>query len=272
MNIKFNEILILNECEKYKVHLASWNGIDYPLDVFSRNKAEWEDWNKWRDSRDDYNRDFVFSLIEFHHESDTWLFGGIYKILGSSNENRSLSYDIELTDTFKSLIGRLKLSFKRPGRARVIKLESYIDSFEIKEILSEEFNGNNFPGFENICIPFKNLEVAIKNEKPDWKASLSSVKGVYLIRDRITGKCYIGSAYGEYGIWKRWSDYIQSGHGWNEGLQQLFNEKGFDYIKENFIFSILEFHALFTEDYKIIDRESHWKAVLGTREFGFNLN
>ncbi|MGJ4789533.1 GIY-YIG nuclease family protein [Leptospira koniambonensis] len=272
MNISFNELFPFNDSNSYKVHLASWNGTDHPLDVFARSESEWEDWNKWRDSRDDYNRDFVFSLIEYYVESDTWLFGGIYKIIGSTNVNRSLSYDIQLTDKLKNFIGRLKITFKRPGRARVIKLETYIDSFEIKEILREKFDGTMFPGYENICLTYKNLESAVKNERADWKSSLSSVKGIYLIRDKNTGKCYVGSAYGENGIWKRWSDYIYTGHGWNEGLLELFNAEGIGYLKENFIFSILEFHPIFTDDTKIIQRESHWKAILGTRENGYNLN
>lgn len=272
MSIKFKEIFEFHDSDQYKVHLASWNGESHPLDVFARDRDEWHDWNRWRDSRDDYNRLYVLSLIDYYSEKNTWLFGGIFLITGSSNQNRSLSYEIQLTDKMKDFIGRLKISFVRPGRARVIKLESYIEKFEVKEILRQEYSGQNFPGYENICHPYLNLEVLYQTEEPEWKSALSSVKGIYLIRDKNSGKCYIGSAYGESGIWGRWSEYIATGHGWSEGMLELYNDKGIEYMRKNLIFSILEIHSFYKDDSKVIDRESYWKTVLGTRENGLNRN
>ena len=45
-----------------------------------------------------------------------------------------------------------------------------------------------------------------------------------MLFDRSTGKKYIGSAYGENGIWKRWSDYIYSNNGGNKEMLQLDND------------------------------------------------
>jgi hypothetical protein len=68
----------------------------------------------------------------------------------------------------------------------------------------------------------------------------------------------------------RWGSYINNGHGGNKGLKDL----GFDYIKENFTYSILDTFRSAVDDAYIIEREIYWKNVLLTRErdFGYNEN
>jgi excinuclease UvrABC nuclease subunit len=43
-----------------------------------------------------------------------------------------------------------------------------------------------------------------------WVTSLSSVNGVYLIQDKETDKLYVGSAYGDNGIYGRWASYSKN--------------------------------------------------------------
>ena len=101
---------------------------------------------------------------------------------------------------------------------------------------------------------------------------LQSIKGVYLITDKSNGKKYVGSAYGDYGLWSRWETYILTGHGWNEGLVNVLSENGIDYARENFQFSLLEFYSMKIDNQVIINREQYWKEVLCTRQFGYNMN
>ena len=87
------------------------------------------------------------------------------------------------------------------------------------------------------------------------------------------GKKYVGSAYGEHGIWSRWSCYIGTGHGWNDELTQLISVQGYDYAKSNFKISLLEYRPMKTDDKIIIEREGFWKNVLLSRtSFGYNKN
>ena len=116
------------------------------------------------------------------------------------------------------------------------------------------------------------LRAIVSSEKPDWKASLMAVKGVYLIVDMKNGKTYVGSAYGDAGIWSRLSCYVYTGHGWNDELVKTIKEQGIDYALGNFKFSILEVCAFNTSDEMIIRRESHWKNVMLSRQFGYNKN
>lgn len=69
---------------------------------------------------------------------------------------------------------------------------------------------------------------------------------------------------------QRWKSYIFDGHGGNKELKILVAEKGFDYIKQNFQYSILENYNSKVDDHVILERESWWKETLQTRVFGYN--
>jgi len=65
--------------------------------------------------------------------------------------------------------------------------------------------------------------------------------------------------------------YATFGHGGNKELRQLLRAKGDEYAN-NFQFSLLEVCDINANPDYIISRESHWKDVLLTREFGLNRN
>jgi len=66
----------------------------------------------------------------------------------------------------------------------------------------------------------------------------------------------------------RWKSYVKNGHGGNIELKKF----SFEYIKRNFKYSILEIFKSTIDDNIIIERESWWKSVLLTKEFGYNRN
>lgn len=268
--IKLSDILDLGDIKEYKAHCAVYNGKDQPLDDFARNIEDWHEWNKFKGTKNDFNRKYIFSLISFYHEPDTWLFGGIYKVI--EVDPITNKYIIELDKTASQFIGRLKMKFKLIGRQRRIKLENIFNEIIVSEILKEPYSGQVFPGYENIDLGFEQLEIIIKNNKLDWQAALQNIKGIYLITDKKNGKKYIGSAYGDYGIWSRWQCYIETCHGGNDELTKLIKEKGIDYARNNFKFTLLEYRPTKVDDKVIIEREGFWKKALLTRDFGYNLN
>jgi hypothetical protein len=117
------------------VHLACWKGSDQPLDVFVRSRDEWDYWNRWRAARDDFDRDFIFALIDFYPEGDRWLFGGAYQVLSKTGENFTHSYTVKLLDESLPYIVRLKVALKRPGRAKAVNLENYYQEITVCEVL-----------------------------------------------------------------------------------------------------------------------------------------
>lgn len=255
--------------ENYKIHFARWNKEAQPLEVWVRNKREWQAWQEYRPTRDEFNRPLIFSLIRFYHEPDTWLFGGVFRILNRHAHH----YEVELTNDGEGFIGRLKLHSPYRERAPRVRFENHYSQFDVQEILREPYTGRAFPGFEAIHLSFEELEALVRNSRSDWRAALSSVKGIYLISDAKTGKRYVGSAYGDQGIWSRWCTYVETGHGGNVELRALVNDPTLEYCRKAFQFALLECRPATTPDSILLEREAFWKRILGTRgEQGLNRN
>ena len=262
---------------KYKLHLSAYNGYEQPLDVFARDFEEWKGWNEWRGNKNDFNRDYIFSLIPDYHRANKYLFGGIFKVVERYDDygDTEVGYKVELAEQFKELTGRLVIDFYRYSgmRGRAFCLETFINDMTVSSIKEKPYGGIDFPGYDNVLLPFNMLELLVKNQKQDWITALSNIKGIYVICDKSNGKKYVGSAYGDAGVWSRWSWYATTGHGYNDELVELISKKGLEYARENFQISLLEVSSMRTDDSSIIERESFWKEVLLTRtKYGYNKN
>lgn len=269
MTILLSDIWTITSPNSYKCHFARWDGEHQPLEVWARDKAEWQEWQEYRPARDDFNREYIFSLIQFYHEPDIWLFGGVFRVL-RRHENR---YDVVLTDDGAAFSGRLKLRSPYRNRTTRVNFENHYPLFEVQEILREPYSGRAYPGYEDIDLSFEELEALVRNVRADWKAALESIKGVYLITDVSSGKRYVGSAYSDGGVWSRWCSYIASGHGGNVELRALVDDPSLDYCRKWFRFALLEYRSNATPDAKIIEREAFWKRILLTRgDNGLNRN
>jgi hypothetical protein len=140
MKIMLKEVLPIANLDEYKVHFAKWSKISQPLDVFTKDRREWQGWQEYRPARNDFNRPLIFSLASFYYELDTWLFGGVFRVL-ARNKKR---YKVELTDIAAGFIGRLKLRSPYNSRAVRVNMENHYDDFEVTEILAEPFSGRPF--------------------------------------------------------------------------------------------------------------------------------
>ena len=154
-----------------------------------------------------------------------------------------------------------------------MNFENHFGVLTVREILREPYAGRSFPGYDDVHLTFGELETLVANARLDWKTALENVKGVYVITDTSTGLRYVGSAYGDQGIWSRWSSYVGSGHGGNVELRSLVNDPSLAYCRANFQFALLEQRSSRTPDESIIAREGYWKDVLLTRgKYGLNRN
>ena len=77
-----------------------------------------------------------------------------------------------------------------------------------------------FRNYEELILSFDQLVAVTENqdEYADYYQALNSVNGIYLICDTETGKQYIGTTYGQEGIWGRWSGYAKTQHNGNTGI------------------------------------------------------
>lgn len=144
MPIKLNEILHIENPQDYKVHLASKypDSGTQPLDVFVRDKDEWKGWNEHKSEKDDFNRNYIFSLIDFYPEPGTWLFGGIFEVKERFPAvKKGHGYRVELSDICKNYIGLLKLHWKRKGRKKDRKYENCMKGFTLVKLLKTPYTG-----------------------------------------------------------------------------------------------------------------------------------
>lgn len=267
--MELSNIISLDALDRYKLHAARHNGHVQPLDIFVQSKVEWQGWNEWRGTKNEFNRQFILSIMDFYPERHIWLFGGVFEVLHRFDDR----YEVKLCDNGKELIGRLKVKLEIK-RGRSFLLENYYDQMEIVEVLREPYVAECFPGYENICMDFKKLKIIFEHDRLDWKSALSNTKGIYVISDKSTGKKYVGKADGESGIWSRWSAYLFGGSGGNIELVKLIEQKGMEYVQQNFQLTLIEAFSWKTPDSLINKRESFWKKALLTSrdQFGYNAN
>ena len=272
--VKFN----IHEGDQTK---PAWDALR--ADEDSEKYQGWINMNgyKSKQSNNNYgNAEYVLTFAQYYPLGKKYyIFGGMYKIEKILPEVfKQQGYKLTLMDNFKEyrkrLIIKLKKSIGDWGRNRRFKnfIQSSLDA-EIYAVTPIQIM-EDFPGFNNVCLTHKELQYIFKNDAPEWKKQLSSVKGVYCITDTSTGKLYIGSAYGEYaGIWQRWQAYADVNNltGGNKVFREL-KKDGKEYIINNFTYTILEIFDTKTADNIIIERESYWKDVFQSRKFGMNKN
>lgn len=275
--ILLNDILKIpeNEIQEYKVKFNVNNGYIEPLIIMTRNYEEICNWIAWKKDKDDLPRPKVLGFVRYYTVSqEQWIFAGAYEVNKKNNFNEikeGVGYDLTPIPEYKNLYGRLVVEYKNTTQQLKRNAENVLNDIKVVELLKKPYNGIEFEGYNNINLTFQELEVIIKNNVDEWKRKLENVTGIYMLFDRSTGKKYIGSAYGENGIWKRWSDYIYSKNGGNKEMLQLDN----NYIRDNFTFTLLEWYAIGTDFEFIISRENYWKKVMLSRKtdsYGYNDN
>lgn len=278
--IKLVDLLHISKDDysKYKIHFAT--GANDKMEPYNKFLiGEFKDWQEHQTNKN-FSRQYVISLI--YYSKNVWMFGGIYEIkqnptLVTINYRDLWKYNSRLLDVEQDLIGRAFFYYKKEFRASYPGLDLQSQNsmkpseMRISHILDKKVSLNDFPGFDQVNINYETLKLIIDDEIQSWKSVLSNVKGIYLIVDTVTGKQYVGSAYGDECIWRRWVNYATNGHGGNKKLKELLTTNGFQY-RYNFKYSILEVCNMSLGNEYIISRESHWKEVLMTRQFGLNDN
>jgi hypothetical protein len=272
--LKLVDLLRLSGVElgNYKIHCATDNKRSNwrPLDAYYAGNFEW---GQSRQSRKNFECDHVLSLIDLGN-STRWLFVGVYHVESVRKVNGkdwSFLYKLKLRRGLEHLTGRAIIDFPKTFRYCYLVGEKFEDQLNVIAIREEKMSIEDFPGFNRVLLSFERLKLILRQDIPSWRAALANVAGVYVITDGATGKQYVGSAYGGIGLWQRWSSYANLGHGGNRELRELLKLKG-DKYAYNFQFSLVEVCDINASKDYIISRESHWKNVLMTREFGLNRN
>ena len=256
-----------------KLHFAITNGKENPLDVYYQ--GDFQVWQRQQLKRN-FDRKYVVSFIAMP-TPNLWLFAGVHLSDIPTQREDCIYYPLVEIQETKELDGGLIISFDKKNvdnkfvRQSYLLTENWVEKLNVAEVLAQALDFAKFPSFKSVHISFSQLKTIVKKSLSDWQSALSSVAGVYLIADKSSGKLYVGSATGEGGIWQRWAEYATNLHGNNRQLIELKKQFG-DVHFENFYFSILEIADTHSSENEILVRESHWKNVLLTRQFGYNDN
>lgn len=261
--------------ETTKVHLAQMN--EYKEDPLVKfREGIFDDWQCWQ-KRLEFSRKYVVSLLRVPG-TDTWLFAGVFQQKGYTGKHpypnrKELYYQYDLQKIFEAeeYAGRMYINFKNTARKFIRYGENIHNELVVNSISPARLTFGEFSGYRNVVLDRNSIGAILRLNLQSWRTALSVVKGIYVLTDRDEGKLYVGKADGNEGIWGRWKYYFGSGHGGNLGLKEAFGT-GDENRLQNISFAILEVMDPNAEDCEIDRRETHWKQILLSREFGHNRN
>ncbi len=273
--IRLQDMLHLSEqdIKRTKVKFNQWGNGVWPLHTFVSDPEEVNTLNLfWRTNQRYFSvGQLAINLVQM--TPDTWLLTTMKEVTEELGVTNGQNYNGVEVIKYTPYYGRLVLKYKKTTRSTALWYGPILSQLEVVELLPEIYGGENFPGYDNICLSYAQLETILRIEKRDWLTALKNQKAVYLLTDTSNGKQYVGSATSEKGmLLSRWSTYIANGHGGNKELHQLVKEKGFEHIKSYFQYTVLENYNGKVDDHYVLARESWWKKALQTREFGYNAN
>lgn len=106
----------------------------------------------------------------------------------------------------------------------------------------------------------------------DYYQALSNVNAIYLICDNQTGKQYVGTTFGQEGLWGRWLGYAKTIHNGNTGIIEELKKRPDAYKK--FQYTVLRVLPKPIDQREAERIEKIYKKKLGSqlREFGLNKN
>lgn len=276
--ILLNDLLHIDE-DLVRIKFNNYNGTDDPLDVYKVAPEQindgWFLWYKYKGRH--YFPDIdKLAICLVSLGGDLWLLTTVKRIKKIlPNVKDGVGYEADEIEAYKKYYGRIIVKYHRSSRTVVTFFDKVKDELEVVEILNSQYIGDEFPGYDNVRLSYDQLANVINRHSGGWFGALNNQKAVYLITDRNNGKLYVGSATADNGmLWSRWSAYIANRHGGNKELVAIVNDasKGFDYVKKNFQYTILENFNSKVDDSYILQREAWWKKVLCSKEFGYNDN
>ena len=267
--LRFSE----EELNRVKIKFNQHNGFDNPMDLYKNNpeivNTQWLFWN----TKQRYFDVGQIAICLLKLSYDLWLLTTIKLVTKDLGVSGGISFEGEEIERFQPLFGRVIVQYHKTSQSQGRWFTSLQDELVVNQILPDCFDGDDFPGYDKVRLSFRQLEAIIARGKKDWVAALGNQKAVYLITDKHNGKLYVGSATSNTGmLLQRWSNYVNNGHGGNKELVALVEREGFDYVRENFQYSILENYNAKVDDHIILERESWWKETLQSRVWGYNSN
>ena len=256
-----------------KVKFNQHNGYNDPMELYLQEPDTVNtQWLFWRTKQRYFNvGQIAICLLKLSY--DTWLLTTIKRVTKELGVYDGINYEGEELEEYRQYYGRVIIKYHKTAQTQGMFYSTVQKDLEVLQLLPAAFEGEEFPGYDNVRLSYLQLATIIQRRKQSWVAALENQKAVYLITDTSNGKLYVGSATSDKGmLLARWSSYVENGHGGNKELIALVREKGLEYVQQHFLYSILENYNARIDDHVVLKRESWWKETLQSRKFGYNDN
>ena len=256
-----------------KVRFNQHNSSDDPMELYLRDpEVVNTQWLFWRTKQRYFNvGQIAICLLKLSY--DTWLLTTIKRVTKELGVYDGINYEGEELEEYRQYYVRVIIKYHKTAQTQGMFYSTVQKDLEVLQLLPAAFDGEEFPGYDNVRLSYLQLAAIIQRRKQSWVAALENQKAVYLITDTSNGKLYVGSATSDKGmLLARWSSYVENGHGGNKELIALVRKKGLEYVQQYFQYSILENYNARIDDHVVLKRESWWKETLQSRRFGYNDN
>lgn len=259
-----------------------YQGKNYTGSLLQMYRYDYQEFIDYQNEQKEKNFKDVEYIVSFvGEEGSEARFIGVYKNCNYKNKDYTIKdndketaiFNFQPVKEFDVLKDKVIIDW---GSAALSWHQWYDDKEKYVIRVDGGFKSNDIPLFtryEDVLLSYDELRNIIKTNNPEWKAKLEACNCVYLILDKSNGKQYVGVTYKDTskgrksGIWSRWTEYAETGHGGDLTLKELC-EKNPNYAKANFQWCILETLPINVIPSVAINRESLYKEKLGTRKHG----
>ena len=253
---------------------------EYQESVYKLYRTSYNLFQEWQSEQaDERMRGVDYIIVFLAEENCECRFVGVFRNYGfqhPTSEGVSV-YDIREVEGFDVLKDTVVINW---GKGTLQWMQNWTTDKEVKRIeqISNVGDIPYFTRYEDVVLSMPQLKNVVADK--EWQSKLECLNCVYMILDKANGKQYVGVTYKDVnsssskknGILNRWTEYAQTGHGYNKRLIELLAKEGIGYAEKNFQWTILETLPLNVTPKVAIDRETLYKEKFGTREHGYNEN
>lgn len=270
-------VRLVRHADSRKVKLIEGNEVHASLyQLYRYDKETFLKYQKEQNKKRFEDVDYVVSFIG--EKGTTARFVGVYKVgnkVPSPYITDDIICDMDIVEEFEGLTHRVVIDW---GKSTVSWCQDYYSNPKAVIRIDEGFEDADgvprFISYADTILSLSELNAVIGSPLDNpWHTALKSANCIYLITDKKTGKHYVGSTYGDKGIYGRWETYAKTnGHGDNTQLKKLVSTDA-KHAEKYFQWSILEVLPLNITQDQACNRETIYKQKLMSRvPLGYNEN
>ena len=174
--------------ETIKIKFNQSNGVEDPMEEYLKDpEVVNNEWLFWR-TKQRYFSVGQIAICLLKLSWDTWLLTTIKRIVKDLDVMDGVNYEGEELEEYRQYFGRVILKYHKTVQSQGMYYNTVAKELEVLQLLPVVYDGEEFPGYDNVRLSFGQLEAIIERKKQSWIAALENQKAVYLITDKGTGK------------------------------------------------------------------------------------